>query len=413
MPGRGTAAIGTATKRTSVWTRAFTSYWSATSVSNLGSGVSLVALPILAVQQLHAGAAELGYLRALEAAPYLLLAVIVGHLVDWWRPLHLMITADAVRALLLGGVVALALTGRLSLPALYASVFALGAFTVTYDIAQFTVMPSLVAKPAMVPATSAVELARGAAFTFGPGLGGLLTALMRAAPSLIADIGSYVFSGVTLSTLRRRVAPRPREREAGRPTDGLRFLLLHGQLRAMTAYLGVNNVCNQAFLTGLIAYLEVAERGSATSVGFAFGAYGGGFLVAAVLATPLRRCWGAAVNVIGSSLLSGAGVAVLAASAALRQGPAAVMAGAFLVGFAAPVFNVQSVALRLAVTPPALLGRVNAVVKLVSQGGLPLGALTAGALFSALSPAAAFAVVAAASLLATAILVLSPVRELR
>jgi hypothetical protein len=420
-----------------VWTRAFTTYWSATSVSNLGGGVSLVALPILAAQQLHAGAAELGYLRALEAAPYLLLALAIGHLADRWRPLHLMITADVVRALLLGGVVALAVTGRLTLPGLYASVFVLGAFTVTYDIAQFTVMPALVAEPAMVAATSAVELARGAAFTFGPGLGGLLTALLRAAPSLIADAGSYVFSAVALSTLRRRVAlstphrrlaPRPREREAarrqdfdhrgdpprqlGRATDGVRFLVRHGQLRALTAYLGVNNVCNQAFLTGLIAYLEVAEHAPAAAVGLAFGAYGGGFLVAAVLATPLHRWCGAAVSVIGSSLLSGVGVAVLAAGAALRPGPAPVMAGAFLAGFAAPVFNVQSVALRLSVTPPELLGRVNAVVKLVSQGSLPLGALAAGGLFSVLSPAAAFAVVAAVSLLATAILVLSPVREL-
>lgn len=382
-------------------------------MSNLGSGVSLVALPILAAQQLHAGAAELGYLRALEAAPYLLLALVVGHLADRWRPLRLMITADVVRALLLGLVVTLALTGRLSLPTLYACVFMLGAFTVTYDIAQFTVMPALVAEGSMVPANSAVELARGAAFTFGPGLGGLLTALLRAAPSLIADACTYVFSAVALSTLRSRAPERARAQQTGRPADGLRFVMRHGQLRAMTAYLGVNNVCNQAFLTGLVAFLAVAGHSSATAVGLAFGAYGGGFLLAAVLATPLQKRWGTAANVIGSSLLSAAGIAVLAVDAALHLGPVAVAAGAFLVGFAAPVFNVQSVALRLSVSPPELLGRVNAVVKFVSQGSLPLGALAAGGLFSMLSPAAAFAVVAVASLLATAILVLSPVRKLR
>ena len=383
-------------------------------MSSLGTGVSLVALPILAAQQLHAGAAELGYLRALETAPYLFLALAVGHLADRWRPLQLMIAADVARALLLGGVVALALGGWLRLPVLCAGVFLLGAFTVAYDIAQFTVMPSLVARPAMVPANSAIELARGAAFTFGPGLGGLLTALLRAAPSLIVDAVSYAFSAVALTTLRRRVAPRPVRPSpgTGRIADGLYFLLGQGQLRAMTAYLGVNNACNQAFLTGLIVYLEVTRHSSAASVGLAFGAYGAGFLIAAVLATPLDRRFAGAVNVIGSSLLSGAGVAVLAACAALALNPAAVAAGAFLVGFAAPVFNVQSVALRLSVTPPELLGRVNALVKLVSQGGIPLGALAAGGLFAPLSPAAGFAVVATASLLATAILVLSPTRTL-
>jgi hypothetical protein len=297
-PAASTCVAEDAGRPAKVWTREFGTYWSATSVSNLGSGVSLVALPILAAQQLQAGAAELGYLRALEAAPYLLLALAVGHLADRWRPLHLMITADVVRALLLSCLVALALTGHLSLLILYVTVFVVGALSVTYDIAQFTFMPAIVSKPAMVPANSAVELARGAAFTFGRSLGGLLTAVLRAGPSLIVDACSYVYSAGALWTLRRHRGERSRGRGAGhagdvaRAGDGLRFLLGQPALRAMTAYLGVNNICNQAFLTGVIAYLEVDQRRAATQVGLAFGAYGVGFLAAAVAATPLGRRWG-------------------------------------------------------------------------------------------------------------------------
>jgi MFS family permease len=247
----------------------------------------------------------------------------------------------------------------------------------------------------------------------------LLTAVLRAAPSLIADAGSYVYSAVALWTLRRHRVERSRDRigEAGRAGDGLRFLFQHPLLRALTAYLGVNNICNQAFLTGLLVYLEVDQRRTATQVGLAFGTYGAGFLVAAVAAPSFGRRWGLGANVIASSLLSAVGIAALAASTIDSADAASsllmILLGCFLVGFSAPIFNVQSVALRLSVTPSELLGRVNAIVKLVSQGSLPLGALVAGGLFAALRPAPAFTVIAAASFLATAVLLISPVRQQR
>lgn len=119
----------------------------------------------------------------------------------------------------------------------------------------------------------------------------------------------------------------------------------------------------------------------------------------------------------GPALLVDAVTFVLSAAAlgTLRgasAGPAAVTAsvvGSGIVGFAAPLFNVQSVALRLAVSPPHLLGRVNAAVELVSQSAIPLGAPAGRALFALTVPRMAFLAVAAVSLLATAIPVLSPV----
>jgi MFS family permease len=401
-----------------LWSLPFAMYWGATSVSNMGSGVTLVALPVLAAQQLGAGAAELGYLRALEAAPYVLLALVIGQLVDRSRPLPLMILADVARALLLTAAFALAAISLLGLPALYLVVFAVGTSTVVYDVAQFTAMPAIIGRHRLVEANAAVELARGAAFTLGPGLGGLLIAILQAGPALLADGASYLYSAVSLSILRSRTGQPAAQRSAsqrrppGRMFDGVRFVLSHAGMRAMTAYLGVNNVCNQAFLTGLIAYLEVDQRRSSFQVGLAFGAYGAGFLLAAMAAPALGRRWGTGANVVASSLISAAGAGVLAASPLAPPRAwtalAAIAFGSLLVGLAAPIYNVQSVALRLSVTPQDRLGRVNALVKMVSQGALPLGALAAGALFSAFTPAAAFGAVAAVSFAATAILVFSP-----
>jgi MFS family permease len=391
-----------------VWTRPFATYWSATSLSNVGSGVSLVALPVLAAQELGAGAAQLGYLRALETAPYLLLALSVGRLADRRSPLRLMVVADAGRALLLAGVVGLAAGSRLDLAVLYVAVIAVGALTVTYDVAQFTYLPAIVSREVTVPANAAVELARGAAFTFGPGLGGVLVAALRAGPALLVDALSYVYSAAALATLRRRRLARGAPADAAPVRAGLRFVAAHREMRALTAYLGVNNACTQAFLTGLVAYLEVGRPASALRVGAAFGAYGAGFLLAALAAPAVGRRLGTGAAVVASSLLSAAGAGLVAVGARV---PALVVAGAFAVGFAAPLFNVQSVAVRYAVTPPELLGRVGSVVKLVSQGGLPLGALAAGGLFTALRPEAAFGTVAMVSLLATGLLL--PVRRRR
>jgi MFS family permease len=426
-------------RRRRLWSGPFATYWGATSVSNLGSGVTLVALPILAAQQLGAGAAQLGILRALEAAPYALLALAAGQVVDRARPIMLMVVADVARACLLTATFALAATSLLGLTTLYVVVFAVGTFTLVYDVAQFTAMPEIVERTRLVEANAAVELARGAAFTLGPSFGGLLISVLRAGPALLADVVSYVYSAVSLATLRGRTNQRVVDRavasrraggrraeeragakarvgakvRAGGMVDGARFVFGHAELRAMTAYLGVNNICNQAFLTGLIVYLEVDQRRPSSQVGLAFGAYGAGFLLAAVFAPAAGRRWGTGVNVTASSLVSAAGVGGLALSAALPargwSALATVVLGALLVGFAAPIFNVQSVALRLSVTPPDRLGRVNALAKMVSQAALPLGALIAGALFSAFAPATAFAAIAAASFAATAILVFSPV----
>ncbi|WP_460334091.1 MFS transporter [Actinoallomurus acanthiterrae] len=409
------------TRGDTLWSRAFGTYWSATSLSNLGSGVTLVALPILAAQELHAGARQLGLLRAAETVPYVVLGLLAGQLADRLRPLRIMIFADVVRALLLGLIVVLTLGSSLTLGELYVAVFAVGSLTVCYDVAQFTLLPSIVARRQMIPANSSIELARGAAATFGPGLGGVLVAALRAGPALLVDAVSYVYSAAALFTLRRMQPPsteRPRTGSAvGSLTRGLAFVGRHPLLRPMTAYLGVNNLCNQAFLTGLIAYVEVDQHRSSFQVGLAFGAYGAGFLLAAVLAPALSRRLGAGISVTASSLLSALGIALLAVSTAgSPTGPgslAVIVAGSALTGFAAPIFNVQSVALRLTVTPKDLLGRVNAVVKLVSQGALPLGALAGGALFAAFPPRTAFVVVATVSFLATAILVLSPVTRSR
>jgi Transmembrane secretion effector len=152
----------------------FVRYWLAATVSGTGASVSLVAIPLLAIFTLHAGDGSVGLLRMAEILPYLLLSMPAGIIVDRVRPRPLLAGADISRFLLVGLVPALYVTHYLSMPVLIAVMAAVGCFTVTYDVAQFSLLPVLVGEDNLIEANSGLESARDGANSLGPSLGGVL-----------------------------------------------------------------------------------------------------------------------------------------------------------------------------------------------------------------------------------------------
>jgi MFS family permease len=409
--------------------RGFAIYWNAALVSSLGSGISLVALPLLAAVTLHAQGDEVGALRAAESAPYIALALVAGVLADRLPPRRLMIAADLARGLLIGAIPVLVLTGSLTLPALFAIAAGVGSFTVVFDVGQFSLLGQLVDGEHLLPANRAMELVRGGSSILGPSIGGLLVALLRAYGAVVIDAVSYLASAVLLVTLPaaqagptgQRSPQRGRETSDGDSSDdgsiwaGTRRVLADPYLRPMTLYLGLNNLLNQAFMTAIVVFLAIDLRAGATSVGLVFGAFGVGFCAGAVAAPWAGRAIGLGRIVCLSSVIGALGILLVALSPAGTGavGTAIAMTGTALVGLSNPLLNVQSVTLRLAITPAPVLGRVNAVVKLVSQGAVSLGALLGGFLITLVTPRGTFAALSAASLAATGILFFSAIRPLR
>jgi MFS family permease len=373
-------------------------------------------VPILAATTLAATPGDIGLLRAAETVPYLVLALWAGLLADAFNPKALMLLSDASRAALTALIPLLLSVSMLNLPVLAVIVFLIGCFTVLFDVAQFALLPALLPDRARVPGNSVLELTRGAAATFGPGLGGWLAGVVRPATAVLADSASYVFSLVALLPVRTPPQVRPhdgdREPALGRLRSGASVVFGDRMLRPMTVYLGVNNALTQAFLTALIAFLAVEEKASAVFIGVCFGLYGAG-LMAGALVAPRASGLGAGRTVIASSVIGGAGLLIVAAGFASPALLALVPAGTFAAGFAAPLFNVHSVVLRLSLTPKEILGSVTALVKLISQGMLAVGALIGGLLISASPGTPTFVLLGILSLAATAILVWSPVRAVR
>ncbi|MGY1808600.1 MFS transporter [Blastococcus sp. SYSU D00669] len=361
----------------------FRLFWTGHSVSQLGAAVTQVALPLVALLTLEASAAEVGLLRAAEFLPYLLLTLPAGALVDRVRRRPLMIGCDLWRAAWLLLVPLAAWVGGLSLPLLLLVTAAAGAATVLFDVAYLSVLPSLVRREQVVPANAALETSRSVAGVAGPSLAGALVGVLRPAGVLLVDAAGYVVSAVALA-LVRRPEPRPEPRDPGAARGwraagvGLRQLRASPVLGPVTVHMAAANLSGTAFETVFLVFL-VRDLGlGAAAVGLVLGLGNLGLVLGAATSAPLARRLGIGPVLVLGAAGSVAGLAVLALTPA---GPAAVpllIAGQVLFTTAILWFNVQSVSLRQTLTPSAVLGRVNAAVRLIGFGTIPLGAAAGG-----------------------------------
>jgi len=398
-----------------VWRhRRFRLFWAGDTISAAGGALSTVAVPLLALRTLHATDTETGVLRAAQTLPFLLLAVPVGLLADRVSRRRLLFAADAVRLPL---VALIALAGATLAPTdqrsghlrpvavLIGLVFLVGIGTVAYEVAYLSVLPELVDRPEeLTAANRAVETAHAGATLLGPAAAGALVAVLG--PAGVIGLDALTFGlGATLTAVNRWPAPgRHRPVAAG---GGWSWLWRDRFVRPMTLYLAVNNVAAQAFQTALLLYVVGPLGRDGTAVGFALAASGAGFLAGAAVSPRLAARVGAGRVIIGASLLGAAGIALVTAG-----GYAFVPAGSLVAGAGPGLLNLHSIAVRQAVTPAGLLGRVNAAVKMISYGSTTVGALAGGVAASVSGPRTVIGAAACVSALATVFPGFSAVRGL-
>ena len=373
----------------------------------MGSALSVVAVPLLAVETIHASGAGVGLVRSVQTLPFLLLAMPIGWLADRTSRRRLMLIADAVRAGLVAAVALTALLGGLTMAGLVLLAGAAGVFTVMYEVAYLSALPALIDDAGDLPrANRAVETAHASASLAGPGAGGVLVGVLTAAGVLVLDALSFV-AGAVLTAVNRWPDPsadRPGEPVRVRFTAGWTWLRHDPTVRALTAYLAVNNLAAQAFQTALLLLVTKSLGLPAAAYGFTVAAYGGGFLLGAAVSPAAARRFGTGPVVIAAALTGAAGIAVVATSGVL----ALIIVGAAIAGAGPGMFNLHSIAVRQRLTPTALLGRVNALVKTVSYGASTLGALAGGLA----EPRLVIAAAAGLSAVAAALLARSVVRHL-
>lgn len=364
--------------------RDFLHLWSAETVSQLGTQVTQLALPIIAVTFLAATPFEMGVLTALETLAFLVIGLPAGAWVDRWRRKRVLVTGDLVRMVALGSLPLAWWLHALSLGQLFAVATITGTATVFFDVAYQSYLPTLVDRTQIVDGNGKLETSRAVAQVAGPGITGVLLRIVSA-PFLIAvDAASYLLSALFIGRIRHpdvvpdRAARRPLRVEIA---EGLSFVVRHPLLRRIVGCTGTSNLFSAMLSALLVLYALRTLHLAQSTLGLVFSAGAVGGLVGAVTAAPFAR-WvgdGRAIPLATTLLLPFAALVPLAEFGA----PEVLLVVSELgVSWGVVAYNVTQVSFRQRLCPPPLLGRMNASVRFLVYGTMPLGGLLGGTLGS-------------------------------
>lgn len=396
----------------------FRLYWTAQSVSFLGDQVSVLAIPLVAVTLLQASPSQMGMLTALGQAPLLIFGLFAGLWVDRADRRRLLIISDLGRAVVIGFVPIMALTGLLTLPLVMAAVFASATLGVGFSIAAAAYLPEIVPRDQLIDANARITQPRAVAQVAGPGLGGALVQAVGAPAAIILDALSFVASAVLLSRNSTTRVQHSQD-EAERPgaitaiREGLGHVWREPLLRASAAAAGTYNLFNGAVLAVLVLHLSRTLHLSPAEIGLVMAAGGPGALLGATAATPTSRRLGVGPAMITGLVMAGAAILVIQ----LAHGPhlptlLLMLIAMFLNGLGQPLYNVNQSGLRQAIVPTRMQGRVQATLSVIAGAAAPIGALTGGLIGQWLGTATALLIAGAGAAAASGWLLCSPIRTL-
>ena len=366
--------------------RDFVKLWTGQTVSQLGSQVSQLALPLVAVLVLHASAFYVALLGAVDLLPFLLFALPAGVWIDRIPRRPVLIAADAGRAVVLASIPVVAAFGTLTIGQLYAVGFLTGTFTVFFDVAYQSYLPSLVGRSHLVEGNAKLELSRSAAQIAGPGLGGLLVGAITAPYAIVVDSVSFAVSALFLGRIRSR-EPRPEPTAApsmrAELMEGLRYVLGDPRWRALTMYVSTFNFFSSVAFALYVVYavrylgLTPGELGLVLALGNL------GWLVGALVVRRVSGRLGVGTTLAVAGFVGGAATLLVPLAPQGFPIPFLVTSGV-LVGLSIVHYNVTAISLIQTLTPERLLGRANASRRWIVWGTIPLGSLTGGALAAAI-----------------------------
>lgn len=391
--------------------RDFRLLWSGQAVSEVGSEVTMLALPLLATITLHASTFQVALLSALSSAAFLLVALQAGALVDRRRKQPVLVRSDLARAGLIATLPVAQAFGVLTIWQLYAVALASSVLTVFFDVAYQSYLPVLVSRDQLVEGNAKISGTAQVARFVGPALAGALVAAVGAPYAVAVDAASFLVSGAATSAVHDD-EPAPAPRVPGRRlrdeiAEGLSFVVRHPILSRIVGCTGTSNFFSSLYAAVEIVFLVRVLHASPTTIGLVFSLAALGGLLGAATASALARRLGSA-RIVWLSLVVTAPLSFLGPAAFPGWGVALVGVASAAFGLGAVVYNVAQVSFRQSICPPALLGRMNAAVRFIVWGTMPLGALAGGVLGTWLGVRSTMVVGAAGMCLAVGWVLASP-----
>lgn len=394
----------------------FVKLWIGQTISEIGSRITIVALPLVAVLILNARPFQMGLFAGIGGFASLIFGLAAGLCVDRLRRRPILIVTDLGRAGLLGSIPLAAAYGVLRMAQIYAVVAVAGILTVLFEVAYQSYLPSLVERDQILEGNSKLAFSSSIAEIAGPGLTGILVQLLTAPIAILLDALSFLASALTVWLVRKpepQVVPTLRLHVWEELTAGMRVIAQSPIRRALAGHSGTAGFFGGFFASLYILYAISDLHLTPALLGAVIALGGVGNVLGAAIAPRLMRRAGIGAALIGSLLIMGAASLMIP----LAHG-SVVTATAFLmlaqVGDVSwPVFNVCELSLRQAITPGEVLGRVNAAMQMLNRGLLPIGSLGAGILAEMIGLRPTLAVGAVGLLSSSLWLVLSPIRTMR
>ncbi|GAB3564684.1 MFS transporter [Spelaeicoccus albus] len=359
----------------------FIRLWTGDTLSQFGAQITSLAIPLLAVTSLQASTFEVGMLETLQNLAFLVIGLPAGAWIDRLIQRHVMITADLVRFGLLLSLPVAHLFDVLTLWHLYAVAVIFGMATVFFDVSYQSYLPGLVPHDNLVEGNSKLQASQSVARVAGPGVGGFIIGWLRPVGALWASSFGYLWSAFWVWRIKAR---QPAHDPTNRQTlvhdigEGLGFVFRHPLLRAITMTTGISNFFSSIGFAVMMVFLArtLGLHASIIGIVFMFGSIGG--LIGVALTQPLGKAIGQGPTLWISTAVSG--LMLFVAPFIQADWTIWLFAAAFLVmDVAIVVYNITQVSFRQSLCPPHLLGRMNATIRFVVWGTMPLGSF-AGAL---------------------------------
>jgi len=374
--------------------------------------IGLAAAPILAVYLFAASSSQVALLQTMLTAPFLLLAIPAGVLADRLPRRSMLVAAELLRASCFAVILLLLASGTLTLVSLAVLGFVGAAGTVAYNVTVPGTTPLLVARQYLPVANSRLELARSIAFSAGPSVAGLVYGALGGVPSYaIALVLSLSAAGLVAlmplagapAAARGRLWPALRE--------GFGFTFADRHLRPVLYTAVAFNTAWFLLQAAFVPYAASHLGMDAAAAGAAMALYGVGMICGALLTPRLSRALRFGQVIVLGPVGGFLGAVLMAASVWVPARPL-VWAGFFFFGAGPVIWSAATATLRQAVTPPALIGRVSAVVTTFTFGARPLGALIAAVVAATYGPSACIVAALAGFAIQLAIILHSTVRDL-
>lgn len=424
------------TKRESLWHHPnFLKLWTSDTISQYGTQFSGLAIPWTALL-LTKDPLAFSILVVCAFAAFPVFALFIGVYVDRHHRQRIMVLSNVGRGAFLGLIPLTAVLGVLTkagMPLLYLVSFMVGLLTAFFDVSYQAILPSLVDRSQLVEGNTKLEWSRSSAQVVGPGIAGFVVQAVFPPLAIAIDATSYLASASVLSRIDREESITPSNKTVWQDLkEGLGVVLKDSRLRMIAGSTATSNFFSNVIFAILILYVADELGITAAVFGTIFLVGGIGGVVGAVyLSSRFTRWFGVGPVIVGSMILGGLGtIPFLIANPSLSTSiytttlpligifkldynVLIMMLGSFITSIAVVAYNINQVSLRQSIVPKRLQGRMNASMRWIVWGTIPLGAITGGILGRVLGLREAIGIGVIGGMLAFLWVFFSPVRSLK